>query len=108
MTEGTLAMHVRVLAWRTAVCLPGALLVLLLAGAGATPPEALYLKGVQDGGDYNSLIQPLVLALSGLADASARVLIPLRPGPARMTSPVPTDRPVSARAAAESRAPPAP
>ncbi len=101
-------MHLRVLAWRTAVCLPGALLVLLLVGADATPPEALYLKGIQDGGDYNSLIQPLVLALSALADASARLLIALGPGPVRVTCPVPTDRPVSARAAAESRAPPAP
>jgi hypothetical protein len=48
-------------------CLPGVLLLLLVAVANATPLEILHLKGIQDGGDYDSIIQPLVLSLAGLA-----------------------------------------
>ncbi len=40
--------------------------VLLHAVAFAVPPEPLHLPGLQDGGDYDSLIQPLVLALFGV------------------------------------------
>jgi hypothetical protein len=38
-----------------------------VAVANATPLEILHLKGIQDGGDYDSIIQPLVLSLAGLA-----------------------------------------
>ncbi len=108
MDYGAIPAHLRRLARRTVHGLPGVLLVLLLAVADATPLEPLHLKGIQDGGDYDSLIQPLVLTLGGLADAPVPVLTPLGPSPARVTPAVPADLPVPASQAAESRAPPVP
>ena len=52
------------------------LLVLLHAVAFAIPPEPLHLPGLQDGADYDSLIQPLVLALSGVLAAAGEAGTP--------------------------------
>ena len=86
---------------------PGAALIVLFAVANATPPEPLYLKGIQDGGDYDSLTQPLVLSLAGLPDTPVPVLIPHGPRPARVPSTVPEDLPIPGRRPTASRAPPA-
>ena len=40
-------------------------LLVTLAVAWAVPPERLSMTGIQDGSDYDSLIQPLVLGLAG-------------------------------------------
>src|SRR3989442_15379771 len=106
MDYGPIPAQLRRLARRTVHSLSGVLLLLLLAVADATPLEPLHLKGIQDGGDYDSLIQPLVLALAALPDAPVPVITPLGPSPARVTPAVPVDLPVPASQAAESRAPP--
>jgi len=86
--------------------LQGLLLVLLLAVAYATPREQLYLGGLQDGGDYDSLVQPLVLALAGLPATAVPVLSLLGPSPAPAILSVLADRPVLTPRAADPRAPP--
>jgi hypothetical protein len=78
------------------------------AVADITPVESLYLDGVHDGGDYDSLIQPLVLSLAGLPDTPVPVLAPLRPMLTRAIVVVPPDLPAPAHRTAASRAPPAP
>ncbi len=96
----------RPLARRTVHLLPVVPLVLLFAVADATPLEPLHLKGIQDGGDYDSLIQPLVLSLAGLPDSQVPIVTPLGPSTERVSSSVPADLPVPASRAAQSRAPP--
>src|SRR5262249_48035989 len=39
----------------------------------------LHLRGIQDGGDFDSLIQPLVGALAGVPAEAARVVAPAGP-----------------------------
>jgi hypothetical protein len=48
---------------RTTALVIGVLSLVLHAAAAAVPPAALHVSGVWDGGDYDSLIQPLVIAL---------------------------------------------
>ncbi len=57
------------------------LLVLLHAVAWAVPPEPLHLPGIQDGADYDSLIQPLVFALAGVPVARVMAGTPADPSP---------------------------
>jgi hypothetical protein len=52
--------------------------------ADATPPESLHVPGVHDGGDYDSLVQPRLLTLTGLPDALGPRLAPLGKGPGRI------------------------
>lgn len=59
---------------------------MLLAVANARPVEPIHLGGVQDGGDYDSLIQPLVLMLAGLPVTPVPLLTPLRPSPVQLPS----------------------
>src|SRR5215831_13941041 len=92
---------------RVGHAVPGVALIVLFAVANATPLEPLHVKGIQDGGDYDSLIQPLVLALAGLPDTPVPVLIPHGPSPARVPSAVPEDLPIPGRRPTASRAPPA-
>jgi hypothetical protein len=91
---------------RSVHCLPGVLLLLLVAVAHATPLEALHLKGIQDGGDYDSIIQPLVLSLAGLAILEAPIVGLLGAAPERPALAAPADCPAPAGSIAESRAPP--
>jgi hypothetical protein len=86
--------------------LQGVLLVLVLAVAYATPPEPLHLAGIQDGGDYDSLIQPLVLLLAGLPVTEVPLLTWLGPRPTRAIPSLPSDLPAPVHRGAESRAPP--
>ena len=87
---------------RTVALVPALVLVLLHAVALSVPPERLHVPGVHDGGDYDSLIQPLVLALSAVSvervetDGSAAP----RPEPPWVSAPsepgrVPAGRPPS-------------
>ncbi len=98
--------HFPAVARRTVHLLPVVLLVLVFAVANATPLEPLHLKGIQDGGDYDSLIQPLVLLLAALPESPVSVLTPLGPSTDRVSFGIPADPPVPARRAAQSRAPP--
>jgi len=84
------------------------LLVWLFAVANATPPEPLHLEGILNGGDYDSLIQPLVLSLAGLPDTPVSLLTPLGLSLMRVSSRVSDDVLTAARPAAAPRAPPLP
>ena len=106
MTHAAIPAHLRDLVRPTAHVLPGVLLVVLLAVANATPVEQIHLKGFQDGGDYDNLIQPLVLLLAGLPVTPVPVLTPLRPSPLQLTFAAPADLPGRAGRAGEPRAPP--
>ena len=65
---------------------PGVILAFtrLQSVALATPPETLYLPGVHDGGDYDSVILPQALALSALLDVPAPQLARLSVGSGRI------------------------
>jgi hypothetical protein len=106
MKHEVIPFHFCSLARRTAGLLLAVLFLLLFGVAYAVPVEPLHLKGIQDGGDYDSLIQPLVLALAGVPDTPVPVLTPLGPSPAWVTSSVSAELPAPARRAAEPRAPP--
>jgi hypothetical protein len=82
------------------------LLVLVLAVSDATTPEPLHLQGLQDGGDYDSLIQPLVLALAGLPESDVPDLAPLGPSRECVSASVVAAPPRLIAGAAPSRAPP--
>ncbi len=86
--------------------LPIVLLLLVFAVAHAPPVEALYLKGIQDGGDYDSLIQPLLLGLAALPESSRTILIPLGASTDWVGVRLAADPPLPGLRAAESRAPP--
>jgi hypothetical protein len=88
---------------RHAALVPAVLLLVLHAVAGAMPPDPLHLLGIWDGGDYDSVIQPLVAALdvtsvdagavatpAGPRLAAARV--PAPPAATRQTAPRPQPR----------------
>ena len=77
------------------------LLVLLHAVAFAIPPKPLHLPGIQDGADYDSLIQPVVLTLSGVLAAAGDV-----GGRPLWWAPVPAALPLPATRLPQSRAPP--
>ena len=79
---------------------------MLLAVANARPVEPIHLGGVQDGGDYDSLIQPLVLMLAGLPVTPVPLLTPLRPSRVELPFAAPEDLPGPAGRASEPRAPP--
>ena len=82
------------------------LLVLLHAVAFAIPPEPLHLPGIQDGADYDSLIQPLVLALSGVLAAAGEAGTPAGGGRPLWWASVPAALPLPATRLPQSRAPP--
>ena len=84
------------------------LLVGLTAAALAVPPEPLHLAGIQDGGDFDSVIQPLVLGLAGVPQGcEVPALVPRGPRPGRAWFPPPAALPAPAARSAPSRAPPA-
>ena len=86
--------------------LPAVLLVLCHVVAFATSPEPLHLAGIQDGADYDSLIQPLVLALSVVPVVAGVVLTPVGSSRALGRAAVPSARPVLAARLPQPRAPP--
>jgi len=90
---------------RAARLLPAVLLVLLHSVAFGMPPEPLHLAGIQDGADYDSLIQPLVLALSGVSVVEVGVT-PAKATRALVGAAAPTARPVPAARLPQPRAPP--
>jgi hypothetical protein len=90
---------------RTVYLLPVVLLA-VFAVADATPLEPLHLKGIQDGGDYDSLIQPLVLVLAALPESPVSVFTPIAPSTDRLSFSGPAVLPLPARRGAPSRAPP--
>ena len=94
------------LARRTVSLLPVVLLTVLFAVADAIPLEPLHLEGIQDGGDYDSLIQPLVLALAALPERPVSVFTPIGPSADRLSLSGPAALPLPARRGAPSRAPP--
>ena len=100
-------MPVRAVARWTVHLLPIVLLVVVFAGANATPLEPLHLKGIQDGGDYDSLIQPLLLGLAALSESSRTILTPLGASTDWVGVRLAVDPPRPGLRAAESRAPPA-
>jgi hypothetical protein len=61
------------------------------AAAVAVPPAALHQPGIWDGGDYDSLIQPLVLALDATPVEAGPAILLVRPG--RDTAGVPAPSP---------------
>jgi hypothetical protein len=91
---------------RTAGLLLAVLLVLLHVGAFATSPEPLHLAGIQDGADYDSLIQPLVLALSGVPVVEVVMVTPAGSTRAPLWASVPAARPGPAARLPQPRAPP--
>ncbi len=82
------------------------LLALLHAVAFAVPPEPLHLPGIQDGADYDSLIQPLVLALTALPVAAGVAVTPAGSRRTLLWASVPAALPVSATRLPQPRAPP--
>jgi hypothetical protein len=87
-------------------CLLGVLLVLLVAVANATPLETLHVNGFQDGGDYDSIIQPQVLSLAGLAIDQVPIVGVLGPAGELTALAAPADCREPVGSIAESRAPP--
>jgi hypothetical protein len=80
---------------RTPAFLPAILLFVLHAVAGAVPPDPLHVAGVWDGGDYDSLIQPLVFGLLDASVAEAAIATPChvaRDAAGPSTPPAPTAR----------------
>ena len=107
MTRVVVPGRCEALAHRTVYLLPVVLLV-VFAVADATPLEPLHLKGIQDGGDYDSLIQPRVLVLAALPERPVSVFTPIAPIPDRLSLSGPADLSLPARRGAPSRAPPVP
>lgn len=106
--------YMAALSARFAALLPRAVPLLLVtilsvvyAVADATPLESLYIRGIYDGGDYDSLVQPLVLLLSGVPDSQAPRLVPLGDNPDRIQPFGPASLPDLTVSSANSRAPPA-
>jgi len=91
---------------RTTTLLPALLLVLLHAVALAVPLEPLHRPGIQDGGDYDSLIQPLVLALAGVSATGAAVVAPARPSGEPIRAPARDVIPPHPARLSQPRAPP--
>jgi len=84
-----------------------ALLAVLQSVADATPPESLHVPGIHDGGDYDSVVQPRLLTLTGLPDGRPPRLAPLGKSldPVEPLGPAcPSD---SVPSSVQSRAPPA-
>jgi len=98
--------RVRVVARRAVRFLLVGLLLFLPGAALATPPEPLHLVSIQDGGDYDSLIRPLLLALIGLPDGPLPLVTPLGPIQAHAGTSVPAAPGVRFSRSAPSRAPP--
>jgi len=96
------------LARQTVPLLLVASLAMLFAVADAIPLEPLHLKGIQDGGDYDSLIQPLVLGLAALPESPVSVFTPIAPSTDRLLVSGPSDLPLPGGRGAPSRAPPVP
>jgi hypothetical protein len=78
----------------------------LFAVADVIALEPLHLKGIQDGGDYDSLIPPLVLALAALPEGPISVFTSIAPSTDQLSFSGPADFPLPARRGALSRAPP--
>jgi len=77
--------------------------------AHAAPPEALHVPGLHDGGDYDSIILPQVLALSGLPEGPVpRFALLLRPVPGRLETAHFGRRPERAPSLVQPRGPPTP
>ena len=91
---------------RTAALLPAALLVLLHAVAFTVPPERLHEPGIHDGADYDSLIQPLVLALSGVSVEAVGADRPAAPRPEPLWVAAPSEPRGVSPGLPPSRAPP--
>src|SRR5262245_51907642 len=84
------------------------LFVGLTAAALAVPSEPLHLAGIQDGGDFDSAIQPLLLGLAGVPqEYEVPAVVPRSPRPGRAWLPPPATLPAPADRSAPSRAPPA-
>ena len=74
--------------------------------AAATPLESLYIAGIYDGGDYDSLVQPLVLLLTGVPDGQAPWPVRLGDSPDRIEPFGLATPPDLAVSSVQSRAPP--
>jgi|SRR6516225_676146 hypothetical protein len=82
------------------------LLIPLQAVAFAVPPEPLHLAGIQNGADYDSLIQPLVCSLAGLPVEDGRALAPVGPSRSLTGASIPDRLLVSVAHLPPPRAPP--
>jgi hypothetical protein len=74
--------------------------------ANATPPESLQPPGLHDGGDYDSLVQPRVLAFAGTVEYPVPVLARLAPSFDRLQGVGLASVPDPIRPVVQPRAPP--
>lgn len=82
-------------------------LSVLQAVADATPLESLHVAGIHNGGDYDSVVQPRVLMLTGIPDGQGPLLTPLGDSPDRIEPVGLASSPEPAPSSVQSRAPPA-